>query len=299
MHGVAGSTSRAARRVIDLAALARELLDVRADAVEEISGGDSCRAARVRTADGAVVFVKGLDTAPDGLFEAEAAGLRWLGAAGAPVPSVLAVGEHGLALSWHEPGVPSFDAATRLGRDLASLHGAGAPAFGALPPGAAGSWVGSVAVPVGSHASAGAHLAARLHDAADRAADRAALAAADHRAIDAVCDRLSALLGPDEPPARLHGDLWSGNLLWARTGSVVLIDPAAHGGHRETDLAMLALFGQPYLDTIVASYQSVSPLLPGWETRVALHQLHPLLIHAALFGGGYGARAGAAARRYL
>ena len=66
-----------------------------------------------------------------------------------------------------------------------------------------------------------------------------------------------------------------------------LIDPAAHGGHRETDLAMLSLFGAPHLDAILAAYQQVTPLADGWRGRVPLHQLHPLLVHVCLFGASY------------
>jgi fructosamine-3-kinase len=117
-----------------------------------------------------------------------------------------------------------------------------------------------------------------------------------------VCQRLEsgdqALTGPPEPPSRLHGDLWSGNVLWSPDG-VVLVDPAAHGGHRETDLAMLALFGLPHLDRVVAAYDEAWPLAEGWRDRVGLHQLHPLLVHAALFGGGYAARAADLARGYV
>jgi fructosamine-3-kinase len=99
------------------------------------------------------------------------------------------------------------------------------------------------------------------------------------------------------PAARLHGDLWNGNVLWTAQGAL-LIDPAAHGGHPETDLAMLALFGLPYLDEMLTAYVATSPLPPGWQLRVGLHQLHPLLVHAVLFGPGYGAQAGQLARQY-
>ena len=77
------------------------------------------------------------------------------------------------------------------------------------------------------------------------------------------------------------------------------MDPAAHGGHRETDLAMLALFGAPHLDTVLAAYDEAFPLADGWRERVALHQVFPLLVHAVLFGRGYAARAAAAARAAL
>jgi fructosamine-3-kinase len=125
--------------------------------------------------------------------------------------------------------------------------------------------------------------------------------AAGARLVDRVCARLEAddqeLTGPPEPVARLHGDLWSGNVLWTPDGAV-LIDPAAHGGHRESDLAMLALFGLPHLERALASYRERAPLAGGWRDRVALHQLFPLLVHAALFGSGYGVEAVAAAKRY-
>jgi fructosamine-3-kinase len=132
------------------------------------------------------------------------------------------------------------------------------------------------------------------------ARDRGGISPADANAVDRVVRRIVDLAGPDEPPARLHGDLWSGNLVWT-SGAVWLVDPAAHGGHRETDLAMLALFGCPQLPRVLDAYQEATPLADGWEERVALHQLFPLLVHACLFGrgsggSGYGARAGEAAR---
>jgi fructosamine-3-kinase len=117
--------------------------------------------------------------------------------------------------------------------------------------------------------------------------------------LDEAIRRVGDLAGPAEPPARLHGDLWHGNVVWDRGGHAWVIDPAAHGGHRETDLAMLALFGAPFLDRILAAYQETRPLAPGWPQRVPLHQLHPLLVHAALFGPAYGQRAVEAARRAL
>ncbi|MGH3416815.1 MAG: fructosamine kinase family protein, partial [Actinocrinis sp.] len=118
-------------------------------------------------------------------------------------------------------------------------------------------------------------------------------------AIEQVCDRIEDLAGPPELPARIHGDLWAGNIHWDTRGRAWLIDPAAHGGHRETDLAMMALFEPPYLETIVAAYDEVHPLDEDWRDRIGLHQLHPLLVHAVLFGSSYGAQAAAAARQYL
>jgi fructosamine-3-kinase len=93
------------------------------------------------------------------------------------------------------------------------------------------------------------------------------------------------LFGPPEPPARLHGDLWSGNVAQSE-GEPVIFDPAVYGGHREIDLAMLALF-DGLRERTVAAYHEAFPLAEGWRTRVKLWQLYPLACHAVLFGGTY------------
>jgi fructosamine-3-kinase len=76
-----------------------------------------------------------------------------------------------------------------------------------------------------------------------------------------------------------------------------LIDPSAYGGHREVDLAMLRLFGA-LSERLFDAYAEVTPLADGWEDRVALWQLLPLLVHAVLFGGSYPDAAVRIARRY-
>jgi len=131
-----------------------------------------------------------------------------------------------------------------------------------------------------------------------RAYDAGELALEDVRLLEQAASRAGALAGPAESPSRIHGDCWSGNLLWSG-GRGWLVDPAAHGGHRESDLAMLALFGAPYLDRILAAYQETAPLAASWQTRVPLHQLHPLLVHVCLFGAGYRVAALDAARAVL
>jgi fructosamine-3-kinase len=143
------------------------------------------------------------------------------------------------------------------------------------------------------------------------AADAGELTADEVALVEAACRVVPEVAGPPVRPARLHGDLWSGNICWsagpAGTGragperpvEAWLIDPAAHGGHPETDLAMLALFGCPHLDAALAGYQTITPLAGGWTDRVALHQLFPLLVHVVLFGRGYAGQAVAAARATL
>ena len=243
-------------------------------------------------ADGRAVFVKAA-AGQDGVFAAEAAGLRWLGeAAGAPVPEVLAVDGETLVLPWLPATAARPQAAERLGRELARMHEYGARSYGA-------PWPGFIAeLPLDNTTGdiwpewyARCRLLPFLRAAT-------ALSAGDVRLVEQVIENIEALAGPAEPPSRIHGDLWSGNVLWSEDRAW-LIDPAAHGGHRETDLAMLALFGAPYLDRIIAGYQEVAPLADGWRAREPLHQLHPLLVHVVLYGASYRAATIEAARRAL
>ena len=261
------------------------------EAVSPIAGGDICAAWRVRFADGSVAFAKSFGGDP-AMFDAEARSLHWLAEAAAPVPSVFGVGDDVLVLSWLAAAQPSRSAAERLGRALAAMHSAGAGAFGAGWPGYAGRLqLANTPAPSWAEFFADTRLLPLIRQGVDTGAVR------NPGGLERVARRLAALAGPAEPPARLHGDLWSGNLLWG-ADHAWLIDPAAYGGHRETDLAMLDLFGTPYLDTIVGAYQDVSPLADRWRDRLGLHQLYPVLAHAVMFGGGYGARAEAIARRY-
>jgi fructosamine-3-kinase len=255
-------------------------------------------AARVRLTDGRTVVVKdGYQPA----IAAEAAGLRWLRAAGgAPVPAVLDVNGGRMVTELVTSGAPAVRAAEELGRALALTHAAGAPAFGAAPPGGpADARIGAAPMRNAPAPSWPDWFAAdRLLPYLRTARDAGTLTVDAAQKIQAAVDRLPALAGAAEPPARLHGDLWSGNVLWSPEGAV-LIDPAAHGGHRESDLAMLALFGCPHLHTVLAAYDEAAPLAAGWRDRVPLHQLFPLLVHVALFGSGYAAQAVSAARAAL
>jgi fructosamine-3-kinase len=264
-------------------------------------------------ADGRAVFIKAAvatvhdhDGGAAEAFAAEANGLRWLAQPGAvPVPAVLGVAESVLVLELLAPGDPTQRAAGEFGAALARMHAVGAPGFGAPWPG----YIASLPLdntppdnaPTGSTREpdwASWYAERRLTPYLKRARDAGALSAADARPVEAVIGRVGELAGPSEPPSRIHGDLWAGNVLWPG-GRGTLIDPAAHGGHRETDLAMLALFGAPHLDEILRAYHETVPLADGWRDRVPLHQLHPLLVHVCLFGPAYVPQATAAARAAL
>lgn len=260
-----------------------------------LGGGSICDAYRARW-QGRTVFAKTLRHPPPGFFAAEEKGLRWLGEAGAPVPDVLDVSDDRIVLEWIEPGSPTRQAAEAFGRDLADLHAHQVPSNGADWPG----YIGSLPMDNAKTDDWPSFYAEqRLLPYLRLAVDAGAIDDAGRRAVEQVCERLPDLAGPTEPPRRIHGDLWSGNVLWTADGRAMLIDPAAHGGHRETDLAMLDLFGLPHLDTVLAAYQERFPLAAGREERRPLHQLHPLLVHAALFGSSYGARSASVARALL
>jgi fructosamine-3-kinase len=295
-----------------------------------VGGGDINEAFHVVLADGAEAFVKTRADAAPGEYTAEAAGLQWLARPGAVrTPRVLEVDERYLALEWIAPS-PSggMDAAgaEELGRGLAATHAAGVACFGldagsravgALgeAPGAAGrgaAGADGVAAGAATPACFGSlslsndptpdwpsfYAERRLRPLLAIARERGALQASAISAVETVCERLPRLVGPPEPPARLHGDLWSGNVMVDASGRPWLIDPSVYGGHREVDLAMLRLFGAPS-QRVFDAYEEVSPLAEGWRERVELYQLLPLLVHALLFGGSYADAVEHAARRYV
>jgi fructosamine-3-kinase len=279
----------------------------------QIGGGSINDAFACGLADGRRVFVKSNRDADPRMFPCEARGLAWLADANAlRVPRVLAVSADFLALEHLEPGRPTtpgwssrqigsddlpgraagFEA--ELGRGLAALHRAGAARFGHDED----NFLATLEqdnTPSDDWPSFYAER--RLAPLVRRAIDAGHAPPAWAADLERLAARMPDLAGPPEPPARLHGDLWSGNLHADPAGAPVLIDPAVYGGHREIDLAMLRLFGGPGA-RFTAAYDEVYPRAPGHEERVPLYQLYPLLAHVCLFGGGYVGQAQAAMRRY-
>lgn len=254
------------------------------------------------------VWTKSVPGAPDGYCEAEAAGLRWLAAAGgARVVTVLDVAPDRLQLERLVPSSPDRAAAAGFGAALATTHVAGAGHHGAAPdswdgPGFFGPADEPLPAPYGHYPAWGEFLAdARLAPATELGRRRGDVDADAADVLERLADRLRAGdYDDDAAPSRVHGDLWSGNLLWTAEGAV-LIDPAAHGGHALEDLGMLHLFGAPHLDAIGAAYAEAAGerLRPDWQELIGLAQVYPLLMHAILFGGAYLAQTIGVARRYL
>ena len=265
-----------------------------------VGGGDLNDAYAAELGDGRRVFVKTSGDAAPGAFAGEARGLNWLaGAAALRVPRVLALADEPgaprfLALEWIERGSAGGTTSEQLGRGLAALHGAGAALFG----GEHDLVLGPLTLPNEPLARwSDFYARRRLEPLARLAHERGALPPGALQGLERLIGRLDELTGPDEPPARLHGDLWSGNVMTGEDGTPWLIDPAAYGGHREVDLAMLRLFGGAE-ERCYAAYEEAAPLAPGHEDRVVLWQVMPLLAHAALFGGGWGESAARAIGRY-
>jgi fructosamine-3-kinase len=249
-------------------------------------------------------FVKERHDAPPGFFEVEAAGLRWLDVpGGVPVVQPLEVAPGRLATPRLAPAPPTGAAADEFGRRLAVMHDAGARHFGVPPDGwDTDGYIGTIELLHAHRAtrSWGEFYATyRIQPYLRMAYDKGTIG--DHQlpVFDRLCSTLSsgAYDDPADRPCRIHGDLWSGNVFWTAEG-VHLIDPAAHGGHRETDLAMLGLFGMPQLERVLRAYDEAHPLAEGWRDRVGLHRLHPLLTHTVMFGSAYVAPALAMARKY-
>lgn len=270
--------------MVDRAELASVLGD-NVTAMTPIAGGDISAAFRAELADGRVAFVKVHDAAPPGMFAAEASGLEWLRPGPLRVPRVLATGDTWLALEWLAlSGRPNV---AELGRGLAALHRLGPLTFGFHES----NYLATLPQDNTRESDWPAfYVERRLRPLMRRA----------QLGLNAKLDQLLSrpqLFGPPEPPARLHGDLWWGNVA-SSNGVPVIFDPAVYGGHREIDLAMLALFGD-LPDPLVSAYSEIWPLDAEWRDRIALHQLYPLAAHACLFGGAYGSRVAEVLSRYL
>jgi fructosamine-3-kinase len=250
----------------------------------------------------ASTYRKQLAFAPNGFFECEGRGLQWLGQAqnqgGPRVVNVFGWGDGWLDIEKVNSCSPTPKAAHDFGAALAHMHDCGADYFGSAPQGYHGTcYFGPLQDPVpmdtGEWNDVSTYLAeGRLRPMVQLGIKRGELTDDDLALTNEVIDALPQLLGQasHDKPARVHGDLWSGNVMWTSDRGqteAILIDPAAHGGHREEDLAMLHLFGIQYLDQIMEGYQSVHPLKAGFESRVTLWQLYPIAGHCVFFGGGY------------
>jgi fructosamine-3-kinase len=250
-----------------------------------LAGGDINEAYEVQLRDGRSLFVKTNEHTPPRMFEAEAAGLAFLREGlgvenPLVVPEVVHVAEKFLVLEMLRPA--AIDQSEELGRGLAALHRAPLKGFGL----ASSNFIGSLGQNNDPRIKwVDFFRELRLEEQLGMPGARRLIDRETRRRFDVLFERLPELLGPEEPPARLHGDLWGGNSFFSDRGPAIF-DPAVYGGHREVDLAMMRLFSGFSARTF-AAYQEAYPLSPDFEGRLAIYQLYPLLVHVNLFGAGY------------
>ena len=255
-----------------------------------VAGGDICGSYRLELSDRRTVFIKTRRRAPRGFFEAEVQGLLWLRQANAlRIPEVIGTGVDNdgayafLMLEDLGDARPSSNFDEALGQGLAEIHHLGAPHFGFETNNFIGTFE-QTNEPEKDWATF--YVEKRLRPQLDLAKRTQRADSRLLKAFDRLFRQMPDLVGPIEPPARLHGDLWRGNIHCDARGNPSLIDPSVYGGHREIDLAMMQLFGG-FGPRVFDAYRAVHPLSPDASRRTALHQLYPLLVHLNLFGPSY------------
>ena len=244
--------------------------------------------------DGVRIFVKVRHDMPADFFLAEARGLAVLSSAPLRVPDVISVWEHGIALEDLGRGRASARDWENAGRGLADLHCSAGERFGLDSRG----WCGD-STQDNTPDEDGFHFFAerRLLAQGRRAFDRGLLEHYDMRQLETICARLCEML-PKQPPVRVHGDLWMGNVHACANGELALIDGGAvHYGWAEVDLAMLTLFGEPPASFFCA-YETAAKIDKTWRKRAALLNLYHLLNHLNLFGASYLGGVRTVLRRY-
>ena len=253
-----------------------------------VTGGDINEAWQVRTAEGIFFLKANNNPEAASMFAAEAEGLKALqDSFPGKVPAVKAIGTYTetswLLLEWIERSKAATEQnMTHFGQSLARMHRLQPPFFGWQKA----NFIGSLPqdnTPASSWANF--YADSRIFPMVRKLVDTGRWSATESRLADSFCHKLPQLM-PDEPPALLHGDLWGGNYMICADGSSALFDPAVYHGHREMDIGMTRLFGG-FSSAFFQGYQEVYPLVKGWEKRLSITQLYPLLVHAVLFGGHY------------
>ena len=257
-----------------------------------VSGGSINEALRLRTTVGDF-FLKWHPGSGSEVFRKEVEGLEALAASRTvAVPGVVARSSDAenlpwMLLEWVEEGVPTRSSWRGLGRSLAGLHRSSTETRYGW---SSRNFIGTLDQPNDWFEDWCEFWAEkRILPLAWSLRAAGAITSEQLIVIESLADRLDTLLAASaeaDGPSLLHGDLWSGNVLFAQAGEAVLIDPAVYAGHREVDLAMCRLFGG-FPATFYHAYAETWTLQPGHEQRLPAYQLYPLLVHARLFGGGY------------
>lgn len=259
-----------------------------------VSGGCINNGMILRTASGRSFFLKLNPDSPVDMFSREVAGLEALRVSDGPsVPLPYLHGRTFLLMEDLAPAARGVDYWVSFGRKLAALHKYTNEQFGF----GADNYIGSTPQP-NPWAADGFEFFAqqRLLFMARKARERGLLDRGDEARVAALAGRLP-LLVPQQPPSLIHGDLWSGNALTTEDGAPAIIDPAAHYGWAEAELAMTTLFGS-FPSEFYRAYEEVRPLETGYPSRYPIYNLYHLLNHLILFGRGYWGQVDAILRRY-
>lgn len=254
---------------------------------DPVSGGDINKAYCLHSAEGRFFLKVNEAHRYPAMMDKEARGLRALGQYGfLQVPGVVKSGvvnsTQYLLLEWIEKGVPGSGCWKEFGRGLALIHKQQQPHFGWEEQ----NYIGSL--PQYNEYKddwPSFYSEQRIIPLVKRLTDEGLFSKADGKMAEILCKRLEHLF-PAEAPALLHGDLWAGNYRVGSNGKVTIFDPAVYCGHREMDIGMSRLFGG-FNSDFYSAYHEMYPLEKGWEQRIPLTQLYPLLVHAVLFGGHY------------
>ncbi|MFZ6663765.1 fructosamine kinase family protein [Peijinzhouia sedimentorum] len=266
--------------IFQSAGLEVEILDVNFQ-----SGGCISTAAKIIT-NKDVFFLK-WNMLDIGLFEAEAGGLKLLAnSADLRIPNVYGFGKIAdrqyILMEFLESIPPANDSWEMLGRELAILHSVTNNQFGLDHENFIGKLVQKNTF---SKDWLSFFIQNRLEVQAGLAYYNGLVNANWLSNFQKLYPKLESFF-PKEKPALLHGDLWSGNVHTGSDGYKWMIDPAVYFGHREMELAFTQLFGG-FDAEFYKSYKEVFPLEPGYEERVDIYNLYPLLVHANLFGASY------------
>ncbi len=265
---------------------------------QPVGGGDINHCFRLETSGGYFFLkVNGASDLPN-LFLLESEGLKMLRTQGGmPTPEVIGNGQFQdlayLLLTWLETEEATRNAQAALGERLAFQHRQTQEKFGLDYDNYLGNLPQSNAL---HHNWASFFVEERLKKQLIFAKQKQLFSKDTSDAFGRLFERLPELC-PEEAPALLHGDLWSGNVMFLKGGGFSLIDPAVYYGHREMDIALTRLFGG-FDYAFYEAYQEVYPLSPGWEERVDLWNLYVLLFHANAFGGSYIERVKGIVSRY-
>ncbi|PIE43222.1 MAG: ketosamine-3-kinase [Gammaproteobacteria bacterium] len=255
----------------------------KAVSIQPVSGGCINQAWQVKTLSGQTYFAKTHDRPPQHFFAREAEGLQALHDSGSiRCPQVCLVTDSVLVLEFIPPEKPKAGSWSELGKQLAHLHNQPATQFGFDHDNYCGSTPQINTWNINGHAF---FAESRLGYQTRIAYDNKRINRRLRDKIDNLGARLEQLI-PSQPPSLIHGDLWSGNLLFDSRGAPVLIDPACHYGWAEAELAMTSLFGG-FPNAFYAAYEGERPQVSGWRDREPIYNLYHLLNHVNLFGGAY------------